>query len=175
MTFEETYDAHFHFVWRALRHLGVPQADVADLAQEVFLIVHRRLPLFEHRSRLTTWLFTICVRVARDRRRKAHVRHEVAQADIETADPSEGPAVRLDRRDNLALFEAGLEDMNLDQRAVFLLFEIQGERSEDIAQALEIPVGTVHSRLRLAREAFRRGVVRAKARRDGPLREVKSS
>jgi RNA polymerase sigma-70 factor (ECF subfamily) len=171
MTFEETYDAHFHFVWKTLRRLGVPPADLADVAQEVFLVVHRRLPHFEHRSRVTTWLFAICVHAARDRRRKAHVRHEVVHAELDGVDPSRDQVARLERKDDLLLFEAGLRSMNLDQRAVFLLFEVEGERSQDIAEALEIPVGTVYSRLRLAREAFRRGVVRARARRDGPVHE----
>lgn len=175
MTFAETYDTHFHFVWKTLRHLGVPEDDLADVAQEVFLIVHRRLPHFEYRSRMTTWLFSICIHAARDRRRKAHVRREVAHADLDhtdldVTDPSRDQLAGLERKDDLALFDAGLEGMNLDQRAVFLLFEIQGERSEDIANALEIPLGTVYSRLRLARETFRRGVLRARARRDSPVR-----
>lgn len=173
MTFEQAYDVHFHFVWRTLRRLGVPAADLPDVTQEVFLVVHRRLPYFEQRSRMTTWLFTICLHAARDRRRKAHVRHEIPHAELEAEDPSQSPASRLERSDDLALFEAGLGNMNLDQRAVFLLFEIEGERSDDIARALRIPLGTVYSRLRLAREAFRRGVTRESARHESPARDRK--
>lgn len=151
--------------------MGVPAADLPDVAQEVFLVVHRRLPHFEQRSRMTTWLFTICLHAARDRRRKAHVRHEVPHAELEAEDPGQGPAAQLEHSDDLALFEAGLDSMNIDQRAVFLLFEIEGERSEDIARALQIPLGTVYSRLRLAREAFRRGVTRQSARRASPAHD----
>jgi len=69
MTFEETYRAHFAFVWRSLRRLGVAEDDAADAAQDVFIIVHRKLPEFAGRSKLTTWLYGICFRVASERRR----------------------------------------------------------------------------------------------------------
>jgi RNA polymerase sigma-70 factor, ECF subfamily len=166
MTFQELYDRHFDFVWRSLRRLGVPEVDLADVAQEVFVVVHRKLPEFEERSKLTTWLFRICMHSARDRRRRAHVRREVA--DGKTVDGLEGTAEdagrMLERRDDLALFEAVLDGINADQRAVFVMFELGEMTGEDIGAELEIPLGTVYSRLRLAREAFRRGVIRESAR-----------
>ena len=71
MTFKEVYDENFRFVWRSLRRLGVREGDVPDAVQDIFLIVHRKLGEFEGRSKVTTWLFGICLRVARDRRRAA--------------------------------------------------------------------------------------------------------
>src|SRR4051794_16597314 len=68
-TFEEVYEEHFSFVWRAARRLGAPAAAVDDVVQEVFLVVHRRLPEFAGRSSLKTWLFAIVLRVVRDHRR----------------------------------------------------------------------------------------------------------
>ena len=70
-TFKEVYEEQFRFVWRSLRRLGVRESDVADAAQDVFLVVHRRLDEFEGRSKVSTWLYGICYRVARDRRRLA--------------------------------------------------------------------------------------------------------
>jgi len=64
----------------------------------------------------------------------------------------------LQRREDLALFESALERLDMDQRAVFCLFELEAMSGEDIAQALEIAPGTVYSRLRSAREAFRKSV-----------------
>ena len=64
MTFEEAYRAHFAFVWRSLRRLGIREEDAADTAQEVFIVVHRKLPEFAGHSKLTTWLYGICFRVA---------------------------------------------------------------------------------------------------------------
>ena len=69
MTFEEAYRAHFAFVWRSLRRLGIREEDAADTAQEVFIVVHRKLPEFAGHSKLTTWLYGICFRVASERRR----------------------------------------------------------------------------------------------------------
>src|SRR5512138_2606481 len=69
MTFEEVYRTHFAFVWRSLRRLGIREEDAADAAQEVFIVVHRKLPEFAGRSKLTTWLYGVCFRVASERRR----------------------------------------------------------------------------------------------------------
>jgi RNA polymerase sigma-70 factor (ECF subfamily) len=170
VTFDELYDEHFDFVWRSLRRLGVPDADLHDVAQEVFLVVHRRLGEFEGRSKVTTWLFRIALHAARDRRRRAHVRREVFDtAALEHgAEPVTDAGALLERRDDLALFDEALEAMDLEQRAVFTLFELEGLSGNEIAETLDIPLGTAYSRLRLARDAFRRAVLRGEARRRGP-------
>ena len=68
-SFDEVYAAHFGFVWRVLRTFGVPAASLEDAAQDVFVVVHRRLPEFEGRAAITTWLFAIVLGVARNHRR----------------------------------------------------------------------------------------------------------
>lgn len=166
MTFGEVYAQHFRFVWRSLRRLGVPESDAPDGVQDVFLIVHRRLPEFEGRSKITTWLYSICFRVARDRRKLAHIRRR-AQDDepfLDCADDRTDVGAEAERRQALALLERMLDDLPLEQRAVFTLFELDGMRGEEIAELLDVPLGTVHSRLRLARDAFRRSVARLNAR-----------
>lgn len=166
MTFDELYDRHFDFVWKSLRRLGVPVADLQDVTQEVFVVVHRRLPEFEARAKLTTWLFRICLHAARDRARRAHVRREVADSTTTEALVAEGDDAErlLERRDDVALFESVLDGMTQDQRAVFVMFELSDMTGEEIAATVEIPLATVYSRLRLAREAFRRGAKRVLAR-----------
>lgn len=166
MTFEALYDSEFDFVWRTLRRLGVPEADLPDTVQEVFLVVHRRLAEFEGRAKVTTWLFRIALGVARDRRRRAHVRREVFEPELldVVADPAEDASRRLERIDELQLFDAALEGMDLDQRAVFTLFELEGQSGQSIADTLQIPLGTVYSRLRLARAAFQNNLKRHAAR-----------
>src|SRR5882724_509457 len=69
--FSAIYDAYFDFVWRSLRRLGVPEATLDDAAQDVFVVVHRRLPEFEARSTVKTWLFGIVLRVVATHRRTA--------------------------------------------------------------------------------------------------------
>ncbi len=165
-SFKEVYDDNFRFVWRSLRRLGVPESDVADAVQDVFLVVHRRLSEFEGRSKVTTWLYGICYRVARDRRRLAHVRRRADDDGLmdERPDDSADVAATAERNQGLALLETILDEMPIEQRAVFTLFELDAMGGEAIADVLEIPVGTVYSRLRIAREAFRRSLSRMQAR-----------
>jgi RNA polymerase sigma-70 factor, ECF subfamily len=162
---EDLYKEHFRFVWRSLRRLGVPESDVADAVQDVFIVVHRRLDEFEGRSKMTTWLFGISMRVARDRRRLAHNRRrsdDDAPLD-EAADETVDVAADAERNQGRRLLVKLLEMLTPEQHAVFTLFELEGKGGEEIAELLDIPLGTVHSRLRLAREAFERNLKRLQA------------
>lgn len=169
-TLRAIYDEHVSFVWRALRRLGVRESDLPDAVQDVFLVVHRKLPEFEGRSKVTTWLFGIAMRVARDRQRLAHVRRQVGdeEAVLAFADESADVGEQAERRQAAAMLEAILDAMPIEQRAVFSLFELDGMTGDAIAELLEIPLGTVYSRLRLAREAFQRSVARLRAQQDRP-------
>lgn len=164
--FQQVYDEHFRFVWRSLRRLGVREGDVADAAQDVFLVVHRRLGAFEGRAKMTTWLYGICMRVASDRRRSAFSRRSAGDDGSLDRAADDGPSAHAEaeRRQGLALLEAILDEMSLEQRAVFTLFELDGMTGEAIAELLEVPLGTVYSRLRLAREVFKRASARIRAR-----------
>jgi RNA polymerase sigma-70 factor (ECF subfamily) len=142
----------------------VREADLMDMTQNVFVVVHRKLPGFEGRSEVTTWLFGICRRVAIDYRRSARIRHEVT-TDAQQLASLSGPAVAGDAPDGdktrlAAVAEALLDRLPEKLRVVFVLFELDEMSGEDIAALLDIPVGTVRSRLRLAREAFRREAAR---------------
>ncbi|WP_438013967.1 RNA polymerase sigma factor [Sorangium sp. So ce315] len=166
MTFGEVYAQHFRFVWRSLRRLGVPESDAADAVQDVFLVVHRRLPEFEGRSKITTWLYSICFHVARDRRKLAHMRRRAHDDEplLDCADDRADVGAQAERRQAIELLEIILDELPLEQRAVFTLFELDGMGGEEVAELLDIPLGTVYSRLRLARDAFRRAVARLNAR-----------
>lgn len=161
--FRAIYEAHFKLVWCSLRRLGVREADVMDLTQKVFITAYRKLDGFEGRSRLTTWLFSICQRLASDYRRSAAVRREVAtdaaELDLHSVAPDDASAALLSHR-RTALAEAILNKLPEAQRTVFVLFELEELSGPEIAEILEISVGTVRSRLRLARETFAREVKR---------------
>jgi RNA polymerase sigma-70 factor (ECF subfamily) len=166
--FRAVYDEYFDFVWRSLRRLGVASSDIADAVQEVFLVVHRRLSEFEGRARVTTWLYRICLRVASDRRRRAYVRRE-EPSDVEALEPTDiamSSEDQLVKDEELQLLENALGALSLEQRAVFTLFEFERLSGDDIAATLEIPLGTVYSRLRLGREAFHKVMQRELARRN---------
>lgn len=166
MDFQRIYEEHFPFVWKSLRRLGVREVDAADAAQEVFLVAYRKLPEFEGRSKLSTWLFGICLRVARDRSRLAHHRREVAEEDdlFDRVEGGSDVSAEAERREAAALLEQILDGLEFEQRAVFSLFELEGMSGEEIAELLQLPLGTVYSRLRLARETFQRAVSRLQAR-----------
>jgi RNA polymerase sigma-70 factor (ECF subfamily) len=163
--FRAVYDEHFEFVWRSLRRLGVRDADTMDLTQKVFLAVHMGWGEFEGRSKVRTWLFGICRRIASDYRRSSPIRREVvtdaALLELEGAE-HEAP-VGGESRQRADLAEAILNRMPEPQRVVFVLFELEEMSGEQIAELLDLSIGTVRSRLRLARERFRREVKRLAA------------
>jgi RNA polymerase sigma-70 factor, ECF subfamily len=158
--FGAVYRAHFKSAWRTLRRLGVREADLTDMTQNVFLIVHRKLPGFEGRSELTSWMYGICRRVALDYRRSARIRCEVL-TETNTLEGLFAPDMHSDAPDALAsVAEALLNRLSEKLRIVFVLFELDEMSAGDIAVLLDIPMGTVRSRLRLARTAFQHHVER---------------
>lgn len=171
MNFRDIYDEHFAFVWRSLRRLGVLESDVPDAVQDVFVVVHRRLAEFEGRSKMSTWIYGICYRIASDRRKAARVvRFTSADEQFYNApDERVDIAAEAEHRQNLEKLDLLLDEMPLEQRAVFTLFELECLTGEDIANTLEIPLGTVYSRLRLARDTFRKSAARIQARERSPV------
>ncbi|MEP7053247.1 MAG: sigma-70 family RNA polymerase sigma factor, partial [Pseudomonadota bacterium] len=174
--FEAAYREHFAFAWRSLRRLGVPERDLGDAAQDVFVVVSRKLHEFDHARPLKVWLYAICLRVASDRRRSAAHRHELLAEESEVVEqPERATLAHAERQQNAerrALLEAALDEMPLDQRATFTLFELEGRTGDEVAALLEVPVATVHSRLRLAREVFRRSIERQRAREQFEMRSL---
>lgn len=155
------YREHFDFVWRSLRRLGVQERELPDATQEVFLVVFRRLSELRIGSKITTWLYAIALRVASDSRRRAHHRYEIFD---EPESRREESGVVDEMREVLL---RALSSMPLEQRAVFVAFELEGMSGEEIAEAVGVGVPTVHSRLRLARERFRATAARERARSQG--------
>jgi RNA polymerase sigma-70 factor, ECF subfamily len=164
-SFDEVFAEHAPFVWRALRRLGVPEGDVEDVAQEVFLVVHRRLPTFEGQSAVRTWVYGICLRVASDYRRRPHRAREQAIEDSpEPAIPADQDAA-VDRRRALAWLDGVLDGLDEAKRAVFVLFEIEGVPMAEVAAAAGCPVQTAYARLYAARKHVEAAARREQARR----------
>lgn len=142
---------HSAFVFRVLTHLGVPTSQLEDASQEVFLIVLRQLDAFEGRSSVQTWLFGICRNVARRFRRREHQKLEVATEELpeSVVQPAQEGEVWI-RRAHLLLLQA-LEALDEEQRAVFVLFEIEQFTMDEIAASLKCPTSTCYARLYAAR------------------------
>jgi RNA polymerase sigma-70 factor (ECF subfamily) len=166
----QVHAEHGDFVWVSLQRLGARDADLEDLFQEVFVVVHRRLSEFEGRSRVTTWLFGICLRVVAAHRRKAHTRLELPM-DVppDRADAAHRmPDAALARRQAATRITVILDGMDLEKRAVFVMAVLEELPSDEIAAILGVPVGTVYSRLNAARAELAEGLERwARAGRGG--------
>ena len=156
----ELFDLNLDFVWRSLRRLGVPATVVDDAAQEVFLVASRRLADIEL-GRERSFLFATALRVASDARRAITRRGEHVDDALEhIADDAPGPAELADRQRARAVLDRVLDGMELDLRAVFVLYELEEMTMADIGITLDLAPGTVASRLRRAREAFQAAVTR---------------
>lgn len=160
------YERHADFAWRTLRRLGIGESEAGDALQDVFVIVHAKLSQFEGRSSVSTWLFTICRTVARERRRSAQrERNRLEDVSLEDElDLRADVAREAEHNERVMQLDAILSGFEVEQRNVFILFEIEKLTGEEISEALSIPLGTVYSRLQLAKKAFRRAQTRDEAR-----------
>jgi RNA polymerase sigma-70 factor (ECF subfamily) len=159
----ELHDEYADFVWRNLQRLGVAPSSLEDALQDVFVVVHRRLDSYDGTSKISTWLFGICLRVASAHRKRAHLKHELYPrewADKVDDTPRADPEQVALRREAERRLEAALAAMDLERRAVFVMFEIEGMPAAAIAELLGIPKGTVHSRLHKARAEFAAALTR---------------
>jgi len=143
-------------------------ADLEDVTHEVFVVVHRRLADFDRRRPVKPWLFGIALRLASEDRRRAHRRYELAAPSLEVpaAAALADELVESDERRRLVL--ECLQVVAIEQRAVLILLDIDGEPAAEVAAAMNIPLPTVYSRLRAAREKFAAAVRRARLRRGEP-------
>ncbi len=153
---------HHDFVWRSLRRMGVPESATEDAAQQVFLVLSRKLADVADESE-RSFLFGTVVRVASDARRTQARRREVHGTEVEDK-PDESPSAEaiVDEKKARAILDDILQSMTEELRAVFVLFEIEELQASEIAELLGIPAGTVASRLRRAREHFHAAAARFK-------------
>jgi RNA polymerase sigma-70 factor (ECF subfamily) len=168
-SFETVYDQHADLVWRSLRRLGLDEAAAEDALQEVFMVVHRRLPDFEGRSTLATWLFGIILFVVRNHRRTQRRKRTdggaEAQAAIErlSAADEEQPDAQADRARAVARLYRLLDELSDEQREVFVMAELEQMRGTEIARATGVNLNTVYTRRNAARRAFDQAVARMNA------------
>lgn len=146
------FDEHGAFVCRSLRVLGVPEADLDDALQEVFLVVFQRMHDYEERGRARAWLYSICTRVVRSHRRKLRRRREEVTFEVPDAPAAPTQLDRIAEQQALALGQQLLARLPQEQRDVFWLYEVEDVPMTEIARALDCPLQTAYSRLHKARE-----------------------
>ncbi|MBX2803518.1 MAG: RNA polymerase sigma factor [Myxococcales bacterium] len=150
----DIYVEHFAYVWRTLRRLGVAVRDAEDLAQEVFVVVHRRWASFDATRPVKPWLFGIAYNVMRDHRKRSSTRNETLE---EQWDPrGSDPGYRAVEAHEIVYL--ALQSLPEDRRVVFVLYELDHVPMKAIGELLQIPTHTGYSRLRVARTEFRAAV-----------------
>ena len=162
--FASIYEEHVDFVYRLCRRLGVQERAAEDAVQDVFVVVHRRLGDFEGRSSVKTWLYGITRRVAKDHRRRVQRKEKdlVPAEGLSSADSS--PRDQVEKNQAARLLQDILDGFDEKRREVFVLAELEEMSAPEIAEALELNVNTVYSRLRVARQDFNSAVARFQAR-----------
>jgi RNA polymerase sigma-70 factor (ECF subfamily) len=170
-SFDQIYAEHLDFVWRSARRLGIPEAHIEDVAQDVFVVVHRRLADYDGRAPMKSWLFGIVARVARAHRRRFArklapcVAYDEQQENQDTSPIGEAPAhVAVERSEAVRLLDALLAELDDDKREVLVLAQIEEMSVPEIAECLGLNVNTASARLRAARRAFEEAHARHRAR-----------
>jgi RNA polymerase sigma-70 factor, ECF subfamily len=168
LSFETVYEQHFDFVWSMTRRFGVPAETMDDVVQEVFMVVHKKLPTLESPDALRSWLYGIVRRRASGHHRNSWTQKTTGGLPVEDmadVDGIQSPADLAEQSDNVRLLWELLDGIDAPKREVFIMAELQELTCPEIAVALNIPLNTAYSRLRHAREAFEAALVRQKSRR----------
>jgi RNA polymerase sigma-70 factor (ECF subfamily) len=156
-------------VWRTLRSLRVHESLVPDAFQDVFIVVYRRYPEFDHRCKVSTWVYEITSRVARAHRRR-HARGSALFTTQHRELPADdSPARRAECNERARVLSALLSRLADDKREVLVLAEIEGLSAPEIAQITSSSLNNVYSRLRRARIEFNALVAQHRRRTRAPF------
>lgn len=170
--FAVIYERYFDLVWSAVRQLGVAKDAIDDVVQEVFVVIHSKLSSLQQVESLRSWVYGVTRRTVSTYRRAQRNRNASGAQYAEIADWLEPlPATPLDLTELAArqrLLLALLAELDPQKREVFVLAEVEGFTAPEMAEALDIPLNTVYSRLRAARQAFELALARHAARQKGP-------
>jgi RNA polymerase sigma-70 factor, ECF subfamily len=170
--FANVYTTYFSFVWSMARHLGVDEGELDDTVQNIFVIIYERLHTLERPESLRSWIYGIVRRVAstyhRTKRTKL-IRTETSRMEPETIEPElSTPQQMVEQSEQAKLLWSLLEELDAPKREIFVLAELEDMTAPEIAAAIDVPLNTVYSRLRAARQeledAFRRCQARTRKR-----------
>jgi RNA polymerase sigma-70 factor (ECF subfamily) len=154
LDFDHVFAESSPFVWRVLGRLGVARADIADVCQEVFLIVHRRLDDYDGRP-VQAWIYGICLRTAADYRKRAFRRRERLADELPEASQPAPQDRALDARRARDRLERVLGELDEGKREVFVLYELEELTMSEVASIVGCPLQTAYSRLHAARRVVR--------------------
>lgn len=159
--FEQIHERHANSVLRLLRFLGAGKESAESLTQETFLRLIRARDKFDATKRFSTWLFSIARNLWRDelrsRRSRASTYQTLAEETVQTSIRTEvSPARHAEAKEQHDLLYRAMDDLEDIHKEVLALRFLQGLRAGDIAEVLDIPAATVHTRLHRGIEHLRR-------------------
>jgi RNA polymerase sigma-70 factor, ECF subfamily len=158
--FEQVYDDFFDFVYRNARRLGVPPSATDDVVQDVFVVLHRRLPEYDGRASLKSWVYGILANAVRDyrrsfRRKQAPLVPTELDEQPGAPDSARSPERRAQLNQDLALLMQLLNELPEEQRELIVLADLEQLSIPEICECLGGNSNTVYSRLRVARDQLK--------------------
>lgn len=159
LDFEQIYRAHFRRTWRLLKRVGVTEALLDDAAQDVFVVVHRRLNQLESLEQVQSWIYGIALRVASDYRRRG-ARTQKRRAELPSEVQDGDPVRTMEMRQSLRILYEILSELDESKRTVFVLAELERMTAPEIAELLQLNLNTTYARMRAARLRFEKCLTR---------------
>jgi len=154
-SFQELCTGYFDFVWKCARAFGSRSDEIDDVVQDVFLVVQRRHTELRDAQLAGSWIYSITRRVVSSYRRRHRERDARAAPDVDSLkSPEQSPFAAAERNLEVRVLSALLDAMDESKREVFVLAEILEMTGREIAETIGVPMNTVYSRLRAAREEF---------------------
>lgn len=147
-------DAWVPVVLRWCQHLGGPGVDPEDAAHDVLIVAIRRMDKLFDQEHMAAWLFGITRRVLAQHRRRAWVRRWVPGLTIDPVDPGRGPAALVSVSETAGQVQEILDELPEAERQVLVLCVVEERSDREVAEMLDLPHGTVKSRMRRARARF---------------------
>ena len=155
-SFVDVYRTYFNFVWSITRCLGVDRAEQDDIVQEIFVIIYKRLETIEQPESLRSWIYGIIRRTAcryHRAKRTRLINTETMNLEPEVRQPEWcTPQIIAEQSEQVRLIWSFLEKIDAPKREVFILTEVEEMTAPEIAAAIGVPLNTVYSRLRAARQ-----------------------
>jgi RNA polymerase sigma-70 factor (ECF subfamily) len=154
-SFQELCTRYFEFVWKCARAFGSKADEIDDVVQDVFLVVQRRYADLKEERLARSWIYSITRRVVSSQRRRRRERDSRAAPDVDSlTSPEQSPLAAAEQQLELRVLSTLLDGLDERKRAVFVLSEILEMSGREIAETIGVPMNTVYSRLRAAREEF---------------------
>jgi len=163
-SFHELCTVYFEFVWKCARAFGCKSDEIDDVVQDVFLVVQRRHGDLKEERLARSWIYSIARRVVSTHRRRRRERDSHGTPDVDSLrSPDQSPLAAAERQVEVRVLSTLLDGLDERKREVFVLSEILEMSGREIAETIGVPMNTVYSRLRAAREEFDAAVQRRKS------------